>query len=592
VYASGQSLGIIGWTKDGGTVWNAFPVDVVVSSLAINRLNPSRVWAGTFGEGILRGSGSSWSFVNSGLASLDVRCLLPGSGGSTTFFAGTRSGPDGFLSFLDPKNIFYFPQIADGNDGKIRFQTTLILVNTGEETSAKVEFFDSAGSPMALNLEGLGTASSFNMVLKSGQSLSTMTPGEGAFKIGYARVSTSHGVGGTAVFSRTDPVAGNLLYEAGVPASHALSHFVFMIDSLGEKDTGIALVHPFSDDAPATDAEITIALSEFDFEAEPPFTQIAEEQIQLAPGEHLAKFVREIFPKHSAKTREMQGILSVTSTHPLVSLTLRQRDDPDLEFPAEVPSLTPFPVMPPHSFSSELYFPQIADGLFGVFGSEQFQTTFALANAGETIAFIDVAFYDSTGQLMDLNLGDLGTGDGIEFWSLPHQYIFAQTTGEGTQKVGYATLISDSPFIGGTAVFTQTDVDSGIALYEAGVAATIPRKRFTVFVDSIGTKDTGIAMVNTAAVDAELTLRLYDTGFNLIGEEELTLEPGRHLPRFVFQLFPDHRDTASEMQGIVTVTSTEPLAAVTLRQDTEAGKVFPEKVPTLATFPVIPGVPE
>ena len=39
----------------------------------------------------------------------------------------------------------------------------------------------------------------------------------------------------------------------------------------------------------------------------------------------------------------------------------------------------------------------------------------------------------------------------------------------------------------------------------------------------------------------------------------------------------------------LTVSSTQPITAITIRQNDEPALQFPAEVPTLATFPVIPG---
>ena len=108
-------------------------------------------------------------------------------------------------------------------------------------------------------------------------------------------------------------------------------------------------------------------------------------------------------------------------------------------------------------------------------------------------------------------------------------------------------------------------------------------------VDSIGVRDTGLALLNPpGSGTATITLRLYDQSFNLIDDETLSLAGGNHLPQFIKEFFREV-EQASEMQGSLTVSSDVPLVAVTLRQNDDPGIAFPSEVPTLATFPVIPG---
>jgi hypothetical protein len=49
---------------------------------------------------------------------------------------------------------------------------------------------------------------------------------------------------------------------------------------------------------------------------------------------------------------------------------------------------------------------------------------------------------------------------------------------------------------------------------------------------------------------------------------------------------------AQQMEGILVVESDQPLVAVTVRQNDDPLKEFPNEVPILTTFPVIPGAPD
>ncbi len=119
------------------------------------------------------------------------------------------------------QSVFFFPQVADGLSGRLRFRTNLILVNSGEGASVRLEVFDSSGDPMEMTFGGLGTASSFLFDLQRGQSLSAESPGSGVLKVGYLRVTTGPDVSGTAIFTRIDAPSGIVLYQAGVPRLQA-----------------------------------------------------------------------------------------------------------------------------------------------------------------------------------------------------------------------------------------------------------------------------------------------------------------------------------------------------------------------------------
>ncbi len=244
-------------------------------------------------------------------------------------------GPARFYSF-------FFPQLADGSTFPIQFMSNLILVNTGSDSTVQIEFFANPdGQPMELTLGTLGTESRFEFELRRGESISLPTTGDGDLRVGYARVMSSEDVSGVIIFARTDQSTGVLLFEAGVPASTLLTKFSIAVDSIGSKDTGLAIVYPAEEGAP--DAVLTLRL--FDQQ----FNLIAERELDpLAAGSHLARFVHQLFDDEQviSQAQELKGLLTVESTRPLVAVTLRQKDEPGLEFPDEVQLVTTFPVVP------------------------------------------------------------------------------------------------------------------------------------------------------------------------------------------------------------------------------------------------------
>ncbi len=147
-----------------------------------------------------------------------------------------------------PPVVSYFPQIGDGVANTIRLQTTLFFVNTGADTTATVEFLNSQG-PIEMELIGgpngaslSGPSSTFSIPLGRGAAASFQTKGTGDLVVGYAQVTAGQGLGGTALFTRSD--GGVAVYEAGVPATRPISEFSIFLDSRGKRDTGLAIVYP------------------------------------------------------------------------------------------------------------------------------------------------------------------------------------------------------------------------------------------------------------------------------------------------------------------------------------------------------------
>jgi outer membrane protein assembly factor BamB len=503
---------------------------------------------------------------------------------------------DGYLYVLGNSagdNVFYFPQVADGTSGNGTFQTTLVFANTGADAQVQVEFFNSAGQVMPVTLGSLGADWSFTFDLKKGESFSAQTPGTAPLRAGYARVTTGAGVGGTAVYSYSEN--GVTMFEAGVPATKTLNSFTLFMDSSSpSRATALALAN-----AGMTDANATLRLYDADFRF------VAEKSVRsilggnYGPGMHMARYAWEIFPEINLQGIR-NGVITVDSDQPLACTTLQQDDDPAVPFPGDVMTMSAFPVIPERAdFNpvpgnpSTFYFPQIGIGLFG---TAQLQTTLVLVNTGaETDALIE--FFDEAGQPMKVNLRqEPSAASSFTLHLGLGQSVVLETTGAGTGQVGYARVTTTSR-VNGTAVLKWSD--HGTKLFEAGIPATTGLNSFSVIVDATPNYSTGLALVNTGAAAANATLRLYDRKYQLIATRNLTdllpaksqFAPGAHLSIYVFQIFPELAAQGIE-EGMITVVSDQPLAAVTLRQRDDPGKVFPDDVFIMSVFPVIPGAPQ
>ena len=78
----------------------------------------------------------------------------------------------------------------------------------------------------------------------------------------------------------------------------------------------------------------------------------------------------------------------------------------------------------------------------------------------------------------------------------------------------------------------------------------------------------------------EITLSLYSQDFELLETITLFLEPGEQRPRFLSQLFSALSGEGIDFQGSLTVRCNEPVAVVTLRQNSAL---------TLTALPVLSG---
>lgn len=270
------------------------------------------------------------------------------------------------------QRTFFFPQIGDGVVANIQFQTTLVFVNTGEAVTVQVQFFSTgSGTPLAVTLGNLGTDDTFMIDLTEGGSVSLQTPGLGGIVVDYARVTDPRAqtsgqnlLGGTAVFTRTDVATGVVLYEAGVPATESLNTFTLFVDTLGNLDTGLALVNVDPVAVAGPIPEVTLSL--FDTE----FAQIATTQVPIGAGEHRARFIGEYFDLVPG-ANEMQGSVVGNSAANLAAVTLRELKG--VEFPAGVPTLTTFPVVGGAA-------PSAVAGSFALLDSDRVAVTLQIPN--------------------------------------------------------------------------------------------------------------------------------------------------------------------------------------------------------------------
>jgi hypothetical protein len=356
-------------------------------------------------------------------------------------------------------------------------------------------------------------------------------------------------------------------------------------------DTGLAFVN--AGDGPA-DAIFRLYDSSFNLIAT---QELADIDAQFDSGHHLARYASEIF----SEIRQIdlnEGVITVDSDQPLAVVTLRQHSDPTKSYPESLTTLSTFPVIAGRAdrdagevSSGSLtdrrvfYFPQVG---IGTTGDALFKTEFILANTGPEAELL-IHFYCSDGSPMFVDLEDYGLNNTFQFDLGTGNAIKLKISGTSDLQVGYARVATNAS-VGGTAVFSYIKDD--MTFFEAGVPSVLPRKNFAIFMDaSTLNRDTGIALVNTDETAAVGSIRLYDLDHELKAEKQLVdllspFSPGNHVARYATEVFPEIRDL-NLTRGLIEVTSSQPLAAITLRQN-----VIPKALPEsdlflLTAYPVI-----
>ncbi|RPJ83670.1 MAG: hypothetical protein EHM18_13490 [Acidobacteria bacterium] len=558
-------------STDGGKSWQIMrPLGGAaprVTALAVDPYNDGVLYAADESNTICvsRDEGRHWAPFQPEfpLVDLPIDFLLSPEG---RLFVGTRTGG---IRYIDlGRNLdFLFPQIGDGEGaGAGRLQTTIQVMNQAAATEAVVSFFDSAGQPLALALGERTPSAEHRIHLGRGQSFSGTTAGTGPLKVGYARVSGGPGLAGAAVYSHSEN--GTTMFQAGVPSSPSISNFGLFFDVSPSEDNGLALTNTSA-------APVDPRFSVIDAEGQTAAVRKLSEVLgrALNPGEHVARYVSELFPQLLPDGIHT-GVIAVESEQPISPVTLRQNDQPGVSFPQDVGTLSAFPVYsrPLCCNLNSIVFPQVVDGIAG---DVQAQTILRLVRTGTGFAEFYIKFLQSDGSPMNVEIDGLETPqDQWGGWYIalqPGASTTLRTKGSGPLKVGYAFIYSTQFEISGTAFYSWKQ--NGIKLFETGVPASEALNDFSVFFDSEpGLLQTGLALVNMGFAPANVTFRLYDRAGQLrasrtwpnyiVGNVE---DQHHHKARFISEILPEV-DQLDVRGGVLTVHSDQPVAAVTIRQ--------------------------
>ncbi len=482
----------------------------------------------------------------------------------------------GRLHALGHGDSFCFPHFGDGTADGIRLQTRFEFVNLGQDAEVVMDFLDPEGHPIQASLGTGLIGHRHRRLLPRGQVWTAETAGDGPLTTGWVRVTAGPGIRGTAVFRYSE--GGQILCESGVPAAEPLTAFTLPARRTGPlSGTGLAVANP----------GMETAQLELVFHPGNAPEAVLRRRLELPPGGRLAQYLWEIFPALGSR-QPVGGLLQVQSDREVAAVTLRQTIDLARPYPASVPTLTTFPVIPadpqPGLEEVRLLFPQTVHGSSGVLSvASELSLINPSLQAGVSGR---IEFFTPGGEPDRLDLDPLGSGSSFFFDLPPTTALVARTRHSGSLKAGYARLTGDPP-LAGVEVLQGRIGD--VTVYEAGVPVAQPLQDFTLLVPESGL--TGLALVNTGTGPAQVLLRLYDRTFHLQASGGLPAEvpPGEHLAKFLPELFPGLGPGFTG--GILTVQSDQPLAALTLVQHGNP-EDFPAQVYRLTVYPVIPGRPD
>ena len=224
-----------------------------------------------------------------------------------------------FLSagFALAQQTFYFPQIVDGRDpGPLtHWHTTIYLSNDGSApASGTVTLFQSDGTPMNISFvddQSLGAAigNKITFQIQPGQTRKYTSVGSADLQVGYGVVTSSVPIAGDAMFAHwTNPPNERAIAEAGVPSAVLMNKQAVFVDTQFGYNSGVAIANPGS-----TAATVTFELDAIDG------TVVATTTQTLPPGQHVARFVTELFSGLTA----LAGQLRISSDTGLAVVALR-----------------------------------------------------------------------------------------------------------------------------------------------------------------------------------------------------------------------------------------------------------------------------
>jgi len=205
--------------------------------------------------------------------------------------------------------------VGNGSAGGIQLRTTVLLINnTDQATTGTVDFLLSDGNPMSVKI-GNTTASSFPFNLPPRAVSRLVTSGEGTLVAGWARVSMDQPISGSGIFHMYN-AAGSVISEAGVEAAPLKTKSRLVADTMGNANTGIALVNPNAD-GEGDIMSATVRLFRKTGE------QVSSKSIDLEPLKHTAQFLTEIF-SNVPNIGEFEGVVWIETDLPAAQMSLRQ----------------------------------------------------------------------------------------------------------------------------------------------------------------------------------------------------------------------------------------------------------------------------
>ena len=451
--------------------------------------------------------------------------------------------------------IYYFPHLAVGAS----WQTTITYINySSQEVSCQTDFLSDQGGPLMVSFADRGTVVSRTDVLSPGGSVHQETNVELSAPLapGWAWATCSGPVKASLLFrqhsSEGAPVAEGGVNATAVPATRFVT---FAEQGEGQFGTGVAYANPS-----ATAAFVTFTVRDTAGEV------LASADRTLLPGGHDAHSMESLFGLTS-----FTGSIEVTSTEPIVSLSLNFEADPVFS------SLPPGELDASAQGSTTYYFPHLAVGA-------SWQTTITYINYSPEEVTCQTDFISDHGSPLMVSFAALGTVVSRTDVLPPGGSVHQETNVALNVSLapGWARANCSGPVK--ASLLYRLHNSEGAPTAEAGVNATaVPATRFVTFAEQgEGQFGTGVAYANPSATAAHVTFTARDAAGQMLASVARTLLPGGHDAQIMAALFG-----LTSFTGSLEVTSTEPIVSLSL--NFEADPVFsslpPGEIPAVSDTP-------
>ena len=454
--------------------------------------------------------------------------------------------------------IYYFPHLAVGAG----WQTTITYINfSPQEVTCRTEFISDHGSPLMVSFAGLGPVVSRTDVLSPGGSVHEETNVELSAPLapGWARASCSGPVKASLLFRQRNsegvPVSEAAVNAAAAPATRFVT---FAEQGEGQFGTGVAYANP-------SDTATLITFTAKDASGQ----TLASVDQTLVPNGHGAQNMAPLF----ALSR-FTGSLEITSTEPIVTLSLNFEADPVFSSlpPGELDAAAPG--------TTTYYFPHLAVGA-------GWQTTITYINYSPQEVTCQTDFLSDHGSSLMVSFAGLGAVVSRTEVLPPGGSVHEETNVELSAPLapGWARASCSGP-VKASLLFRR--FEGGVPMGEAGVnAVTLPATRFVTFAEQgEGQFGTGVAYANPSDTAALVTFMAKNVAGQTLASVDRTLLPNGHDAQNMVSLFG-----LSSFTGSLEITSTEPI--VTLSLNFEADPVFSSLPPgEIVNLPDIPDAPD